>query len=62
MSAKVFQTPFSPDVCYIVRSLTHTGRDVVQAGLQRAAPLYLIVGDVGLQEGHTKLSLIHHAY
>lgn len=46
----------------IVNSLTNTGRDVVQAGLQSAAPIFLIVCNVGLQVGNTKLPLIHHAY
>ena len=58
---------FSPHMWYPpgafdVRSLTHTGRDVVQACLQGAAPLFCVVCDIGLQEGHTKLSLVHHAY
>lgn len=47
--------------CY-VRSLTHSGRNVFQACLQSAAPFFLIVSNVGLQEGHAKLSLIHHSY
>lgn len=47
---------------YIVHSLTHSGRDVVQTGLECAAPFFFVVRNVGLQEGNTKLPLIHHAY
>lgn len=42
--------------------LTHAGRDVVQTGLQGAAPLLAVVSDVGFQEGHAELPLVHHAY
>lgn len=44
-----------------VHSLTHTGRDVVQAGLQSAAALLCTVADVCLQEGDAKLPLVDHA-
>lgn len=42
-------------------SLTHTGRDVVQTGLQSAAALLCTVADVCLQEGDAKLPLVDHA-
>lgn len=43
-------------------SLTHSGWDVFQMCLQSAASFFCIVCNVGLQEWHTKLSLIHHPY
>lgn len=43
-------------------SLTNTGRDVVQAGLHSAASLFFVVCNISLQEGHTKLSVVQHAY
>lgn len=45
----------------IMHSLTHAGRNVVQAGLQSAAALLCAVSDVCLQEGNAKLPLVHHA-
>lgn len=45
----------------LTHSLTHTGRNVVQTGLQSAAALLCAVGDVCLQEGDAKLPLVHHA-
>lgn len=44
-----------------MHSLTHAGRNVVQAGLQSAAALLCAVSDVCLQEGNAKLPLVHHA-
>lgn len=44
-----------------VHSLTHAGRNVVQAGLQSAAALLCAVSDVCLQEGNAKLPVVHHA-
>ena len=41
--------------------LTHAGGDVVQVGVQRAGAQFLVVRDVGLQEGHPELPLVHHA-
>ena len=41
--------------------LTHTGGDVVQVGVQGAGAQLLVVCDVGLQKGDTKLPLVHHA-
>lgn len=43
-------------------SLTHSGRNIVKACLHSAAPLVIIVCNVGLQVGHTKLSVIDHSY
>lgn len=44
-----------------MHSLTHAGRNVVQAGLQSAAALLCAVSDVCLQEGNAKLPVVHHA-
>lgn len=44
-----------------MHSLTHAGRNVVQAGLQSAAALLGAVRDVRLQVGNAKLPLVHHA-
>lgn len=44
-----------------MHSLTHAGRNVVQAGLQSAAAVLGAVRDVGLQVGNAKLPLVHHA-
>lgn len=44
-----------------VHSLTHTGRNIVQTGLQNAAPLLGTVSDVCLQERNAKLPFVHHA-